>query len=147
MRPNRRFLYIMLDKSLARANRYREPLAVVMADLDHFKKFNDAHGHVEGDKLLTQVAGLIAQGIRQTDMVARYGGEEFLIMLPDADRENACLIAERIRREIEAQTCVTISLGVATYHRAKDSKEDLINKADQALYQAKQGGRNQVNVW
>jgi diguanylate cyclase (GGDEF)-like protein len=137
----------MLDKSLARANRYCEPLAVVMADLDHFKEVNDTHGHVEGDKLLTQVAGIIAQGIRQTDMVARYGGEEFLIMLPDADRENACLIAERIRREIEAHTRVTISLGVATYHPEKDSKEDLIGKADQALYQAKQGGRNQVNVW
>jgi len=144
--PNRRFLDIMLDKSLARANRYCEPLAVVMADIDHFKKFNDTHGHVEGDKLLTQVAGFIANGIRQTDMVARYGGEEFLIMLPDADREDARLIAERIRRGIEAQTSVTISLGVGTYQPEKDSKEDLIHKADQALYQAKQGGRNQVKI-
>jgi diguanylate cyclase (GGDEF)-like protein/PAS domain S-box-containing protein len=144
--PNRRFLDIMLGKGLARANRYREPLAVVMADIDHFKKFNDTHGHIEGDKLLTQVAAFIANGIRQTDMVARYGGEEFLIMLPDAKREDACLIAERIRREIEARTCVTISLGVATYHPEKDSKEDLIQKADQALYRAKQSGRNQVKV-
>jgi diguanylate cyclase (GGDEF)-like protein/PAS domain S-box-containing protein len=144
--PNRRFLDIMLDQSLARANRYREPLAVVMADIDHFKKFNDTHGHLEGDKLLTQVAGIIAKGIRQTDMVARYGGEEFLIMLPDADRENAWLIAERIRRAIETQTSVTISLGVAAYHPETDSKEDLIHKADQALYQAKQSGRNQVRI-
>jgi diguanylate cyclase (GGDEF)-like protein/PAS domain S-box-containing protein len=143
---NRRLMDIMLDKSLARSRRYGGPLSVVMADLDFFKKFNDTKGHVEGDRLLRKIAGLISGEIRQTDMVARYGGEEFLIMLPDANCENACLTAERIRRRIAEQSSITISLGVASYHKGMKNKEDLINQSDQAMYRAKQNGRNQVQV-
>ncbi len=143
---NRRLMDMMLDKSLARSRRYGEPLSVVMADIDFFKNFNDTKGHVEGDRLLRKIAGLISGEIRQTDMVARYGGEEFLIMLPDANCENACLTAERIRRKIAEQSSVTISLGVASYHQGMESKEELINRSDQAMYRAKQNGRNQVQV-
>jgi diguanylate cyclase (GGDEF)-like protein/PAS domain S-box-containing protein len=142
---NRRLLDIMLDTCLARTNRYGDPLALAMADIDHFKAFNDTYGHVEGDKLLSQIAGLISGEIRQTDLVARYGGEEFLIMLPDSNLENAWLTGERIRRKIAEHTGVTISIGVAAYHQGMN-KEDLIDRADQAMYQAKQNGRNQVQV-
>lgn len=142
---NRRHLDMMLDNNLARSRRHGEPLSVVMADIDLFKNFNDTRGHVEGDKLLRRVSHLISGEIRQTDMVARYGGEEFLIMLPEADCENACLTAERIRKKIAAKTSVTISLGVATSYQGI-SKEDLINLADQAMYRAKQNGRNQVQA-
>jgi diguanylate cyclase (GGDEF)-like protein/PAS domain S-box-containing protein len=141
---NRRLLDMMLDRSLARSKRHGEPLSIVMADIDHFKNFNDTCGHVEGDRLLCQIAGLIAREIRQTDMVARYGGEEFLIMLPDANLDHGRLTAERIRKLIADTTTVTISLGVAAYEAGIEDKSDLINRADQALYAAKQGGRNQV---
>jgi diguanylate cyclase (GGDEF)-like protein len=141
---NRRLLDMMLDRSLARSKRYGEPLSVVMVDIDHFKRFNDTRGHVEGDRLLCQVASLIAREIRQTDLVARYGGEEFLIMLPDANLDNASDKAERIRKMIAETTKVTISLGVASYQDGIKNKEDLINRADKALYAAKDAGRNQV---
>ncbi len=124
---NRRHLDMMLENSLARSRRQSKPLSVVMADIDLFKNFNDTKGHLEGDKLLCRVAALIFAEIRETDMVARYGGEEFLIMLPETDRENACLTAERIRRKIAEKTRVTISLGVASYHKGMN-KEDLINR-------------------
>ena len=141
---NRRLLDMMLDRSLARSKRYGEPLSVVMVDIDHFKKFNDTYGHVEGDRLLCQVAGLFAREIRQTDLVARYGGEEFLIMLPDANLDNGSVKAERIRQMVAETTGVTISLGVASYQDGIKNKEDLINRADEALYAAKEAGRNQV---
>ncbi len=141
---NRRLLDMMLDRSLARSKRYGEPLSVVMVDIDYFKKFNDTHGHVEGDRLLCQVAKLFAGEIRQTDLVARYGGEEFLIMLPDANLDNGSIKAERIRQLIADTTKVTISLGVACYQDGIKDKEDLINRADKALYAAKEAGRNQV---
>ena len=141
---NRRLLDMMLDRSLARSKRYGEPLSVVMVDIDYFKKFNDTHGHVEGDRLLCQVAKLFAGEIRQTDLVARYGGEEFLIMLPDANLDNGSIKAERIRKLIADTTKVTISLGVACYQDGIKDKEDLINRADKALYAAKEAGRNQV---
>ncbi len=142
---NRRFLDLMLDTCLARTERYGDPLALAMVDIDHFKTFNDTYGHVEGDKLLRQIAHLISGEIRQTDLVGRYGGEEFLIMLPDTSLQHASLTGERIRRKIAEYTEVTISLGVASYRKGI-TKEDLINQADRAMYRAKQNGRNQVQV-
>ena len=141
---NRRLLDMMLDRCLARTKRFGEPLSIAMADIDYFKRFNDTYGHVEGDRLLCQVASLLAREIRSTDLVARYGGEEFLILLPDADLEHGCEVAERIRRTITNATKVTISLGVASYQTGIKDKDDLINRADQALYVAKNAGRNQV---
>jgi diguanylate cyclase (GGDEF)-like protein/PAS domain S-box-containing protein len=143
---NRRLLDMMLDRSLARCKRYGEPLSVVMADIDHFKNFNDTYGHVEGDRLLCQIAGLFAREIRQTDLVARYGGEEFIIMLPNANLENGYAKAEKIRKMIAEATKVTISLGDAAYQDGIKNREDLINRADKALYEAKAGGRDQVRV-
>jgi diguanylate cyclase (GGDEF)-like protein/PAS domain S-box-containing protein len=143
---NRRLLDMMLDRSLARCMRYGEPLSVVMADIDHFKNYNDTYGHVEGDRLLCQIADIFAREIRQTDLVARYGGEEFLIILTDANLDNSYAKAEKIREIIAATTKVTISLGVATYQDGIKDKEDLINRADQALYEAKEEGRNQVRL-
>lgn len=143
---NRRYLDLMLDKSIARAERFGEPLSVVMADIDYFKTFNDTYGHVAGDKLLSQIADIISRDIRQTDLVCRYGGEEFFIMLPDADLSHASHTAERIRKHVEKQSKVTLSFGVACYRRGQENKEELINRADKAMYQAKQNGRNQVKA-
>ncbi len=135
-----------------RALRYDRSLSVLMVDIDHFKRVNDSFGHNAGDQVLQKVAQVCSQALRATDIVGRWGGEEFVIALPEADREGAALIGERIRRmmaetemHITHQSLrVTISIGVATLRRSGMSLEALIDAADQALYLAKQSGRNQV---
>ncbi|MHB8881004.1 MAG: GGDEF domain-containing response regulator [Thermodesulfovibrionales bacterium] len=143
---NRRFLEVQLEKNYASAKRYGQPLSVIMLDIDHFKKYNDARGHVEGDRLLVKLAGILVKGIRTADYVFRYGGEEFLIILPGTDAANACIAAERLRRVVESEAGVTISLGVSAYHESLQDKEALIREADTALYLAKQNGRNRVEA-
>ncbi len=122
-----------------------------MFDIDHFKKFNDTYGHQQGDIVLMEVAKLIKQTIRETvDIPARYGGEEFTIILPETDAAGAHLVAERLRKTVEAYDFpgqeqslkVTISLGVATFPDHASVKSVLIKKADQALYACKDNGRN-----
>ena len=94
---NRRFLEVQLEKNYASAKRYGQPLSVIMLDIDHFKQYNDTHGHVEGDRLLVKVAHIFLKAMRTADYVFRYGGEEFLVMLPGADISKACKTAERLR--------------------------------------------------
>jgi diguanylate cyclase (GGDEF)-like protein len=130
-------------------------LSLVMIDIDHFKKVNDTFGHPEGDKVLREIASLLKASVRKKDTVARYGGEEFILILPDAGIEEALMIAERIRRLVEngpfevgrAQVNLTVSLGISNFpnHRAK-SKEELVQMADQALYDAKRE-RNRVCIY
>jgi len=115
-----------------------------MLDIDDFKKYNDTYGHSAGDKMLTSVAQVLIEDIRNADAIARYGGEEFLVMLPETTLEAALVTAERVRRGVAEQSSVTISLGVASYHKEMVKKEDLINNADEALYRAKKGGKNRV---
>lgn len=146
---------VALDKTLERevelAKRHGQHLSVLMLDLDHFKRVNDDFGHTMGDKVLKDAVSCITDCIRQTDMCFRYGGEEFLIMLSSADQAGALRIAERIRMSIGAlefkndkgQLQVTSSIGCATL-RGNDSMETLIQRADVALYEAKNGGRNRV---
>jgi diguanylate cyclase (GGDEF)-like protein len=127
-----------------------------MIDIDHFKKVNDTFGHTEGDKVLREVAGLLRNSVRKKDTVARYGGEEFILILPEAGLEESSMIAERIRRLVEstpfevnrAHMNLTVSLGISNFpsHRAR-SKEELVKMADQALYDAKRGGRNRVCIY
>ncbi len=146
---------IALDKTLERevelAKRHNQPLSVLMLDIDHFKNVNDTYGHAMGDEVLKQVVTSISSCIRQTDMCFRYGGEEFLIMLASADTEGAHRIAERIRSSIEAAVfthekgslSITSSIGSATLY-ASDTMHSICERADSALYKAKNSGRNRV---
>jgi diguanylate cyclase (GGDEF)-like protein len=141
---NRRFLNMQLEKSVEAARRYREKLSVIMLDIDHFKLFNDQYGHLQGDRLLVKLAGILLEEMRSSDYVFRYGGEEFLVLLPQTDLATACDAAERLRKSVESVSGVTISLGVSTYRETMQDDEELIRAADTALYQAKQRGRNRV---
>ena len=132
------------------------PLSLVMVDIDLFKKVNDTFGHTEGDRVLFQISSLLKSSVRKKDTVARYGGEEFILILPEAGLEESFVIAERIRRLVEstpfevagAQVNLTLSMGISNFpsHRAK-SKEELVKMADQALYDAKRGGRKKVCIF
>ncbi len=141
---NRRLMEISMEKNFASARRYERPFSVIMLDIDHFKNYNDTYGHSAGDKLLTDIAKMLTQEVRETDLAVRYGGEEFLIMLPETKLGRAYEVAERIRERVQAHGVITISLGVSTYQAGMEQKDDIINMADNALYQAKNRGRNQT---
>ena len=140
---NRRSWDEQLARELARASRERRPLSVVMIDLDHFKRFNDEHGHPAGDRLLAEAAAGWRKAIRATDVLARYGGEEFCLALPDCSPSDAVALVDRFRTVIPmGQTC---SAGVACWD-GKESGSSLVARADRALYQAKTEGRNRAVV-
>ncbi len=156
--PNRRFFDERYSLEWRRALRSASSLSVIMADVDHFKAYNDTYGHLEGDNCLRQVASTLGKDTlnRAGDLLARYGGEEFVALLPGSDIPGACQVAEQMRTNIEklgirhessqVASHVTVSLGVSSIIPINGlSAEDLINQADQALYQAKQNGRNQVS--
>lgn len=152
---NRRFGLRRLKEEFSRSTRHGIPMSVLMADIDHFKEFNDTFGHNAGDAVLKMVASKISDNLRVEDMVCRYGGEEFLVMLSGAGMHDAASIAERIRRIIETselqwgdnRLSLTISAGLATYPIVKASVcEELVAFADQALYAAKENGRNRVMI-
>jgi diguanylate cyclase (GGDEF)-like protein len=124
-----------------------EPVSLVLLDIDHFKPLNDEHGHQIGDDVLRQVAAVLGETARTIDVPARYGGEEFAVVLPECDRAEAAMVAERLRSAIEqADTIVkiTVSAGVATFPEHGATPEALIRAADDALYSAKDSGRNRV---
>jgi diguanylate cyclase (GGDEF)-like protein len=150
---NRRFLEGSLARELARASRKQQTLAVLMLDVDHFKRFNDSHGHPGGDALLTAVGGVLRQLSRPEDIPCRYGGEEFTLILPDTDAPTAVARGERIREAIAALrvahegrplSTVTASIGVAVFPDHHAEMEPLLQAADGALYRAKAEGRNRV---
>lgn len=143
----------MLKQEWARGMRSERPLALLMIDVDHFKAFNDRHGHHGGDVALRSVAQTLTASIRRPgDLAARYGGEEFMVVLPETDKAGACVIAEKLRLAIEALPLfaedtvpITVSIGVATHLPAThDLPEPLFHAADRALYRAKKLGRNRV---
>lgn len=142
---NRRLMDIVLERSFAEAKRYGSPISAIMLDIDHFKKYNDAHGHMAGDRLLIDIAKLLLHEARDADLVVRYGGEEFLILLPETELTNANEVAERVRKTVKKEKGVTVSLGVSMYRQGM-KKEDLISKVDEALYRAKKEGRNRVRI-
>jgi diguanylate cyclase (GGDEF)-like protein len=148
----RRYFMVKLQEEFHRAERYSKILSVVMADLDLFKKINDTHGHTTGDRVLKIVAKFIQKNIRDVDVIARYGGEEFVLLLPEADKEEAYTVSERLRQKLEELYVeeipkITISLGIASYPQDAKDMESLIRRADTAMYAAKQSGRNRVMVY
>ena len=150
---NRRHFFALARGEVERSRRYQYPLSLIMLDIDHFKQVNDTYGHATGDMILQQIAQRCRKNLRETDIFGRYGGEEFVVLLPLTDLENARLVAERLRLEAaevgrEANVeGVTISLGVAAMSGSGEDPESLLGKADQALYAAKQAGRNRVEVF
>ena len=149
---NRRHFQMRLADEFRRAQRYDNPLALILADLDHFKAVNDTDGHVAGDACLRKVAGCFQASIRDTDTAARWGGEEFAVVLPQTHLAGALTVAERIRREVAALrlaagdgVLLTASLGVSSYPAAHvHTTDELVRAADEALYRAKREGRNRV---
>lgn len=140
---NRRCMETNLEEAIAFADRYRHPLAVAMLDIDYFKKYNDTYGHSAADKMLVRVAQMLTGLSRVVDQVSRYGGEEFLLILPESDLNSAGIIAERVREAIRDDLGITVSIGLAQYRPGRD-RDELINVADEALYRAKQNGRNRI---
>ena len=148
---NRRHLDESLERELDRARRYHLPLSVLMFDIDHFKKFNDTHGHDQGDRVLQAVATTMRGALRNQDYPCRYGGEEFVAILPNTSKAGAYSLAERLRRDIERLVVdglrVTISIGVSEFPDLDvEDQAALINAADEAMYEAKRAGRNRVCV-
>src|SRR2546423_5354422 len=140
----------LFSKEIGRARRYGTGLAVIMVDIDNFKKLNDEFGHLLGDEVLRQVSSLFQQQLRKVDIVCRYGGEEFGIIIPQTTGANAMNTAEKLRRKIESYLFpgvpkrVTISAGVAEYPIHGKTRDELVAAADAALYSAQQEGRNQI---
>lgn len=153
---NRRHMEDSLQHEVARANRSGSPFAVIMLDVDHFKKFNDSYGHQAGDALLAGMGKFLLEHVRGEDIACRYGGEEFILILPGADAHSAAMRAEQIRSGVEISfkvphetgflPQVTISLGVASYPQQAASASDAVKAADAALYHSKKNGRNRVSV-
>ncbi len=145
---NRRVFERTLQREVMRAKRADEPVSLVMMDIDHFKKLNDAYGHPEGDKVLQMVAELLSTSARSFDTPARYGGEEFAVILPTCTAEESIFIADRLRQlveQIEFKTGITVSAGVATFPVHAANATELLGAADEALYESKAGGRNRVS--
>ena len=146
---NRRYLDERIMTEMDRVSRYGQSLAVIMTDLDHFKKFNDVYGHLRGDEVLKTFARVIQDNLRATDFVARFGGEEFVILMPETSSDGACKLAERIRQSMQLQSIVgineqvTASFGVTMMHEG-DNPTQIFMRADSALYQSKEKGRNTV---
>lgn len=150
---NKKYFYHMAQKELEQFRRYGRKFSIVFIDIDDFKKINDKYGHLTGDIVLKTLAEKLKHSIRKGDSVCRFGGEEFVLILHGANSENALRIAERIREEIakeEIKTCdgktisITISAGIATVDDKIDNIQEMIEKADMAMYKAKQTGKNKV---
>lgn len=153
---NHRYFQEALEKEVHRALRGNQVFSLLFLDVDHFKQYNDTHGHPMGDDLLCGVANVLRERVRSTDLVARYGGEEFVVMLLETDKRGAIQVAEDIRERVAAYPFagrekmpggrVTVSIGVATLKEDGIEGATLVNNADRALYEAKDGGRNCVRA-
>ena len=151
---NSRSFYSQLELEVDRFNRYQHPLALLLLDLDYFKKYNDNYGHLEGDKVLVRFSQIIKSCLRANDSAYRYGGEEFTVILPETAGEEARTVAQRIRAALEAESFspengkdvrITISIGVTEYCH-KEELSTFIQRADKAMYLSKQNGRNKVSL-
>jgi diguanylate cyclase (GGDEF)-like protein len=149
---NRRHFFNVAEIEFERSRRYQHSLAVMMIDLDHFKSINDRYGHLIGDEMLTYVAGLCTDNLRKIDLIGRYGGEEFIVLLPQTSKNSALVLAKRLCEVIadakmpsaRGEVNITISIGLSVNTAENGGLEEMVRLADQALYQAKNNGRNQV---
>lgn len=151
---NHRYFHQVFGHELSRAKRYGSSLALIMLDVDDFKRFNDTFGHAAGDRILATIGTTIAQSLRGVDTAFRYGGEEFVVLLPETNLDHALHVAERLRMQVERETAdaidsqqvggVTVSIGVAAYPENGSSREKLFSVADKLLYRAKGEGKNRV---
>ena len=154
---NRRYLFELAVQKFAVASRYQQPLAVMMIDIDHFKKVNDTFGHIVGDQMLKNVTKIAHAELRSADVIGRYGGEEFVILLPMTNARQAGLLAERIRADVAAlrlptekgDASATLSIGIVEINHKESTEvvEDVFRRADEAMYAAKQAGRNRVVIF
>jgi diguanylate cyclase (GGDEF)-like protein len=153
---NYRYLHTRLSEEFKRSERYRDPLACVMLDIDHFKRVNDRFGHDIGDVVLRETSARVRKAVREIDVVTRYGGEEFLLVLPSTNFSGALAVADRVWRAVGGEPYqlpvgeerVSVSVGVAVFpSRDIKSKDQLIKAADKALYQAKHEGRDRICVF
>ncbi|RME41138.1 MAG: diguanylate cyclase, partial [Deltaproteobacteria bacterium] len=155
---NRRHFQLILKREAAQAQRFHSHFSLIMADIDHFKTYNDTHGHLKGDIVLKRVADILLQNTRGIDLVGRFGGEEFVILLPKTDKAGALAAAEKLRDQIASENFpgaehsqpdgrLTLSLGVAEYPGDSTDIYELLDLADRALYRAKEKGRNRVEAW
>lgn len=157
---NRRHFHVRLDEEIARARRYDHPLSLLMMDIDHFKTINDRFGHQTGDDVLKAIGAIFGSNTRSADIVARYGGEEFVVLLPETKKETARVTAEKLRAAIERESFtspdgstihVTASFGISSLEMTDQNNTDIADRmvkmADDAMYQAKQAGRNRVVVF
>jgi diguanylate cyclase (GGDEF)-like protein len=151
---NRRYFHERLEEELDRARRHDTTVALLMIDIDNFKRINDQFGHLAGDLVIRSVGEILKRSVRRFDLCARFGGEEFAIVMPGSGAESSASVGERIRQRIEAFRAgdadladlrVTASIGMAVSHGA--SVRDLIARADQALYEAKHAGKNRLVEW
>lgn len=146
---NRRKVFETLKQEMIRSQRYHSGLSMIMVDIDHFKKVNDRHGHLTGDRVLKAVAKILKRYTRKSDLVGRYGGEEFLLILPQSNKKQATIVAEKLRAAISAYRFKGLSdplhasFGVTVLKRT-DDLDELVARVDSALYQAKKDGRNRV---
>ncbi|GAA6623171.1 diguanylate cyclase [Scytonema sp. NUACC26] len=149
---NRRYLYKQAEMEFQRAQRYQQAFSIFMIDIDRFKRINDSYGHTVGDAVLQALVPTVTSSLRKIDSFGRFGGEEFLLLLPETDLDTAITIAERIRKNIEKliisyhekMISITVSIGVSSYKLEDSTVELIIQRADAALYQAKNQGRNLV---
>lgn len=151
----RRYFDLRMDEEFDQAQRYARDFSLLMFDIDHFKKFNDTHGHQTGDMVLQQFAQLLKDNTRKSDICCRYGGEEMAVILPETGMEEAARLAQKLCQTIRAHPFrgaaqprlnVTSSIGVAAYTKTHQTPAELVSSADQALYRAKENGRNQVQL-
>ena len=147
---NRRYFELRVGEEIARSSRHGLGFSLIMVDIDHFKQLNDEFGHLLGDEVLRQVSGILGQQLRKSDVISRYGGEEFAIITPETAAESAQAVAEKLRQIVESwhfpgvARRVTISAGVAEFPTQGSTRDELVKSADDALYLAKQSGRNRV---
>ena len=146
---NRRKFDRDLELIIAMSERTKKGTSLLMIDIDHFKKYNDEHGHQKGDQVLREVTQCIEKSLRDYDKthIYRYGGEEFVVIIPDISNEHAFDVGDRIRRNVKTASSVSVSVGISHYKENSDNLQSLIDNADKALYEAKRTGRNRVAIY